>query len=424
MKMKRLSSFVFILGTLSVIGCSNRDHKKKTVLAIPVYGQSLALGEQSLRITDFNLFSRQLHHHVLTENMDEEFGYLSNTHFKQWAKKILHDRHRAFELSIYGMSEILTSYFEKKGWGDSILICTFPGGQGATSIVDLSRGSVAYEKFLDEIKTANEKAINMGYTFVLPAYCWMQGEDDVVWKKSADYKKDLKNFQLRFNEDVKRITGQKQNVKCISYQTNCLTLAKDYRNNDFGNKATYVPQAQLDLIANDPMFMTSGPTYPYTFIKNTAHIDGLSQKKIGYMQGLSVIRMMESKESKGIIPKKYVISGDTVLIDFNVPRPPLVLDTQSVVKAPFYGFSVVNTKNEDLIQRVILEKNRIKLYCLRSPAGCKVRYAVNGIKGKTGNRERSRGNLRDSQGLEFTALIGSRTFRLDNWLPQFDVFIP
>ncbi|WP_256010357.1 sialate O-acetylesterase [Desertivirga xinjiangensis] len=419
-KEMKLSFPLILLLLLICLGCNKKSgEQQRTVLAIPVYGQSLALGEEAVRVTDFDSLSKKTLNHVVTENLDGEFGYLSDTHFKQRMKKILGDKRRAFELSIYGMSEVVAAYLQKKGALDSIMICTFPGGQGATSIVDLGRGSKPYVKFLDEIKKAHNKAREKGWKFIVPAFCWMQGENDIVWKKSTNYKKDLKMFQLNLSEDIKAITGQPQDVACISYQTNCLTLSKSFNEATFNAKEVFVPQGQLELIQEDSLFFGSGPTYPYSFVDERVHLDGISQKRLGYMAGLSVVRMLESKPIGGLFPRNTTISGDTVLIDFAVPHSPLVLDTVAVLKAANYGFSVVSPKNVNILRNVLLKDNTIKLFCKRSPAGCKVRYAVNGLRGKNGYKHGPRGNLRDSQGNELKMKILNKVYPLHNWCYQF-----
>ena len=420
--MKRLSWFIILM--IASVSCTQEKQDKRTVIAIPVYGQSLALGEEAIRITDFDSLTKQTHHHILTENLDEEFGYLSDTHFKQWVKKISGDRRRAFELSIYGMSEVIANYIDSKGHCDSLMICTFPGGQGATSIVDMSKGSSAYIKFLEEIQSACKKAKSKGWDFIVPAFCWMQGEDDIVWKKSSNYKKDLKQFQVDLNNDVKAITKQKRNVICIAYQTNCLTLSKDFKANNFISKETPVPQGQMELIRDDSLFMASGPTYPYSFTGGErVHIDGISQKRLGYLAGLSVVRLLESQPGKGLTPSKFKISGNTVEVEFNVPSPPLVLDTTAVLKAANYGFSIVDSTNTNILKQVSLQNNKVKLYCEKSPAGSKIRYAVNGIKEKSGYRYGPRGNLRDSQGIKQTVTIQNQLYPLHNWCYQFDILV-
>ena len=418
--MKQSSPLVLLSLLICLLGCNRKSgEQQRTVLAIPVYGQSLALGEEAVRVTDFDTLSKKTSNHVVTENLDDEFGYLSDTHFKQRMKRILGDRRRAFELSIYGMSEVIADYFQKKGTLDSIMICTFPGGQGATSIVDLGRGSKPYVKFLDEIKKAHDKASEKGWKFIVPAFCWMQGEDDIVWKKSTHYKKDLKMFQVHLSEDIKAITGQSQDVACISYQTNCLALSETFNETAFNDKEVLVPQGQLELIRDDSLFFGSGPTYPYNFVDERVHIDGISQKRLGYLAGLSVVRMLDSKPAKGLLPGKTTISGDTVLIEFAVPHSPLVLDTVAVSKAANYGFSVVSPQNVNILSNVLLKDNTVKLYCKKSPAGCKVRYAVNGLPKKNGYKHGPRGNLRDSQGNELKTKILNKVYPLHNWCYQF-----
>jgi hypothetical protein len=421
--MKYNSWFISLLVILLSVSCTRKADRKKTVIAIPVYGQSLALGEEAIRVTDFDSLVKKTHHLVVTQNLNEEFGYLSDSPFKQWLKKVTHDRHRSFELSIYGMAEVVTDYFQKKGYGDSVILCTFPGGRGSTSIVDMDKGDPSYKKFLDELKGACDKAKSNGWDFVVPAICWMQGEDDITWKKSTNYKRDLKNFQADINNDVKAITGQTRDVVCICYQTNCLTLAKGFNANSFECKETQVPEGQLELIENDSLFMASGPTYPYSFARERVHIDGISQKRIGYLAGLSVVRLFESKTSNGLTPTKFSVAGDTAIVKLNVPTPPLVLDTVAVVNPGNYGFSVIDPSNTNILQKVIVKNDEVKLVCKKSPSGCKVRYAVNGSIGKSGYKHGPRGNLRDSQGDTLKATILKKVYPLNNWCYQFDVLV-
>jgi hypothetical protein len=421
--MKYSGILIFLIFAFSFVSCTKKYPNDKVVLAIPVYGQSLATGEEAIRITNFDTLSKRTQRRVLTENLNEKFGYLSDTRFKQWMKKLLGDRRRAFELSVYGMSEVIIDYFDKKGYGDSILISIFPGGQGASSIVDLGKGSPAYIKFLNEIEKAHKKAKRRGWDFMVPAFCWMQGEDDIVWGKSSNYKKDLKEFQMSFNRDVKAITKQTIDVVCITYQTNCLTLSENFSEHAFESKETSIPQGQMELIRDDSLFMASGPTYPYSFVDERVHIDGISQKHLGHLAGLSVIRLLEAKRSNGLTPSKISVSADTIFIKFNVPRPPLTLDTIAILKANNYGFSVIDSGNVNILQKVILENNLLKLYCKKPPVGSKVRYAVNGIKGKSGYEYGSRGNLRDSQGDSIIATILDQDYPLHNWCYQFDMLV-
>ncbi|MEG1564169.1 MAG: sialate O-acetylesterase [Bacteroides sp.] len=407
---------------LVFINCS-KTTEKRIVLAIPVYGQSLALGEEAIRITDFDSLSEKCGHRVVTENMDEKFGYFSENAFKQWTKRIVRYKKRSFELSIYGMAEAVTQYWQKEGTADSLMICTFPGGQGATGILGMSKGSKAYQKFINEIEGAYQKAKSRDWDFIVPAVCWMQGEDDIVWDRTHHYKRDLKQFQLDLSQDVKALTKQRQEVAFICYQTNCLTLSKQFDANAFNCREVQTPQALMELVRGDTLFLASGPTYPYSFARERVHIDGLSQKRLGYLAGLSVIRLLQSKPSKGLTPAHLQRLKNTVLIDFNIPYPPLTIDTLEVFKAAHYGFSVIDSSNTNILQQIFLKDNQIKLCCKKSPIGCRVRYAVNGQKEKSGYRHGPRGNIRDSQGNKFSVTIHGKSYPLHNWCYQFDILI-
>ena len=76
----------FILGILLLCSCAQKESSPKTVLCIPVYGQSLALGEEAERITDFDSLASYANGRIVTENLDHTFGYFDNDDTKQWLK--------------------------------------------------------------------------------------------------------------------------------------------------------------------------------------------------------------------------------------------------------------------------------------------------------------------------------------------------
>ena len=183
----------------------------KVVLCIPVYGQSLALGEEANLITDFDTFITNSHRRIVTENLDYKFGYFDGNSFKQMAKRLLHYRKRTFELSIYGMSERIIQQL-----GTDTIICTFPGGQGATILANLSKETPPYKRFISDIKKAYDLSQKGKCTrFYVPAICWMQGETDISDDPDTDYQKLLLQFKKDINNDIKSITHQTEEVRII-----------------------------------------------------------------------------------------------------------------------------------------------------------------------------------------------------------------
>ena len=389
MKTKILLAFLI---SAAFISC-HEAYEHKTVVCIPVYGQSLALGEEAVRITDFDSLSTYADGRIVTENLDHDYGYFDNDGLRQFAKKMIRYQKRSFELTVYSMAEMLADSL-----GNDTLICTFPGGKGTTDISHLGKGSLAYQNFLENIKTACDEAKERGWEFFVPALCWMQGESDVADYPETDYRKLLLQFFSDVNRDIKHITGQVHEVEFICYQTNPITRAKNFSPLSYDCRETEVPQTLLNLVRDYPLFHASGPTYPYDFVREHLHIDAKGQIQIGRLAALSALDILRGEKKRiGLVPLSYEVQGNDVLIHFNVPCPPLRLDTINVNKADNYGFNIIRKDNADIISSVCIDGNTIVLKCKESPVNCKIRYGINGDFHKGGRNRGPRGNLRDSQ---------------------------
>ena len=398
--MKFLSTIIIISISMVLAAC-HEYNGYKTVLCIPVYGQSLALGEEAERITDFDSLANYADGRIVTENLDHQFGYFENDGLKEFAKKLVGYQKRAFELSIYNMAEVLAD-----ATGSDTLICIFPGGQGATAIANLSKGTKPYQKFIEDIKSAYEEATENGWEFIIPAICWMQGESDIVDYPDTDYKQMLQQIRNDMNADISSITKRNENIPFICYQANSLTRAEHFKAQNFDCRETHVPQTFVELLRDDSCFWASGPTYPYTCVNEKIHIDAIGQQSIGALAAKSVLGILRGKERfRGLIPVSVTSQDSSVTIHFNVPCPPLSIDTIQVVKAEYYGFSVINKQSHNIAKSVVLGGDSVIINCTEAPNDCRIRYAVNGDYMKSGNLHGPRGNLRDAMG---------------NWCYQFD----
>ena len=399
--MKQLTAYILLFASLLFTACQeNFEHK--TVVCIPVYGQSLALGEEAERMTDFDSLAAYADGRIVTENLDHKFGYFDNDPKKYWFKKVVGYQKRAYELSVYKMAEVLAKQF-----GKDTLICIFPGGQGATAIANLRKGTLPCQRYIEIIQTAYETAQERGWDFIVPAICWMQGESDIVDYPSTNYHNMLTQIWKDMNDDILQVTLQKDSIPFICYQANSLGRAINFKAEKYECKETEVPQTFVDLLKESHHFWASGPTYPYACINEKIHIDANGQQNIGLLAAQTALGIMrDSNRFRGLIPLNTTFCDNDVTIELNVPTPPLTLDTTQVRKANLYGFSVINQKNQDIAQNIILEENAIKIHCSESPINCRVRYAVNGDYMKSGNQHGPRGNLRDAKG---------------NWCYQFDL---
>lgn len=400
-----------------VLTACRETNEHKTVICIPVYGQSLAIGVEAIRITDFDSLANYADGRIVTENIDHHFGYFDINPLKQFVKRILRYQKRSNELTVYSMAEVIAEHT-----GKDTLICIFPCGRDGTVIADLGKGSEPYTKFLHDIETAYQSAKEHGWDFVMPALCWMQGETDMTSYPGTDYRQLFLQFVKDINHDVKHITGQQQNVEIICYQSNPITRACNFNPLAYDCSETSVPETQLELVRDHPAFHASGPTYPYDIVNDVIHIDGTSQKKHGVLVALAALDILKrQKHQRGLLPRKVQYHDKEVIIDFNIPYPPLTLDTIQVTNPGHYGFSVITPDNRDIVEHVFLQDDQVHLKCCESPMECCVRYAINGEKMKSGRLYGPRGNLRDSQGDSITITIQGKTFPIHNWCYQFDM---
>lgn len=409
---------IIILTIIGFVACFNKN-EHKTVICIPVYGQSLALGIETELITDFDSLTKYANGRVVTERMDHQFGYYDLNEIKQHVKRILHYNRKPHELTVYSMAKWL-SYRT----GEDTVFCIFPGGQDGTIISNLGKGTKPYNKFLDDIKTAYKSAKGRGWDFKIPAICWMQGETDVNSYPGTNYKELILKFVKDINTDIKNITGQDINVKIICYQTNSLTRAEHFNPLAYNSPETEVAQTQMELIRDSSMFHASGPTYPYDCVNEIIHIDGKGQMMHGILAALPAHDILtHHKNKRGLLPLTVKSNNVEVIIDLSVPKPPLIIDTIRVAKADNYGFSVITPDNRNIIREVYLQNNSVHLLCTEPPQNCKVRYAVNGDYMKSGRLHGPRGNLRDSQGDSLTINIQGKIIPIHNWCYQFDIQI-
>ena len=397
----KVKTIIILFGVLFFVSC-NKTYDHKTVICIPVYGQSLALGEEAERITNFDSLANYADGRIITENLDHNFGYFEPNTLKKILKKLFHYQKRAFELTVYSMAETLVDSL-----GKDTMICIFPGGQGTTAIAHLGKGSKPYEKFLEDITTAYQSAKDRGWNFVMPALCWMQGETDVTDYPGTNYRQLLLQFVQDINNDVKHITGQKEDVEFICYQTNPVSRAKHFNPIAFNCPESEVPQTLLELVRDHPLFHASSPTYPYSFVREAIHIDAQGQIKhgeFGAQAALDIIR--HQKHRRGLLPMSICCQDNEVYIHLNIPTPPLCIDTIQVAPLDNYGFSVITPDNRNIARTTIVKDNHVCILCSESPLNCRVRYAINGDHMKSGRLKGPRGNLRDDA---------------NNWCWQFDM---
>lgn len=389
-KMRKILYLVFSM--LVMMACSKGNKDIKVVVCVPVYGQSLALGEEAELLTDIGHLYDDSQGRIMAEGLGSSFGYYEDHGLKQMVKRLIRYSNRLNENSSYAMAKTLTEQL-----GKDTAVCIFAGGRGGTEISRLVKGSEPYTMFLENIKKSYEEARERGIKFYVPAICWMQGESDMFDYTHVDYKKMLKQFAEDINNDVKEITRQREDVKIVTYQSCCLTRCWNFDPLQYNCYEATIPQAQMELAREKGLFAAGTPVYPFSFVDERIHLDGKSQQEVGRRHAFVVLDIIRKGESSaGLYPTLIAAHDSIVTVKFN--RGPLLIDTTNVSPAKNLGFSVITPDGRDITSRVDVTTDSIVINCNAPATACCIRYAINGTKQKTGGKAGPRGNIKASDG--------------------------
>ena len=375
------------------------------VLICPIYGQSLAIGGEA-----YPLITKKIKYKGL--QVDENINDVPiNTGSK-------------VELAYYGLQEgLISSYCNTHNLNYKQIatkICSFCYGLGSTSILKFVKGEELYTSFLAKIKLAYDNAKEKGNNTVkVPAVVYVQGEADLV-PHTRQYKELLAQLQVDLNTDIKAITKQEEDIPIALYQTNQLNIGG--LDDGFSSFKSTVPTSQMQLIRDNDMFIAATPFYWMDYYNENIHITGYWQKVAGYFYGNAILNYTEGRFSKGVVPSKVSIDGNDIVIKYNTPALPLVVDTETVTKVGNnLGYSVIKSDKTDILVSVEVYREQVVLHCSESPIGCRVRYGINGSINKAGWKEGPRGNIRDSSIIPID--VDGQNFIAHNWAYMFDELI-
>lgn len=228
-------------------------------------------------------------------------------------------------------------------------------GQGGRQIQELSSADLSndprtpesrrhgggyYRTSIDDARRAKEQASALGMTFEIAALYWMQGEGNggptggiVPTRWDAEipraeglkwYRDQLIAYRKQWSADLCEITGQRGELSMFTYQT--LGPAGD---------------AQLMAADADAAIYMVGPHYAVPSALNSRttqgrhgdaiHLSADGERWWGEQVGKVMHRVLHRGEKwQPLRPSSARLesSRDSVLLEFSVPRPPLVLDTE------------------------------------------------------------------------------------------------
>ena len=399
------------------------------VYGIPGYGQSLAINSSAGAST-----------YLATEPLSYDKN-LTNTNIQDMAAGVA----EAFSLMAVEDGVSLPANFK--------IINTVNGG-GGLSVSQLSKGSSYYTSLLNSVTTAKASCDNAGLTFNVPCFTWTQGEENMRAAGVATqygtgtfdpltYAAQLTQLVNDLNTDVKSITGQINDVLCISYQV--------ASHNPYSRYPRIAMQQDL-ASQNDSRIKLAKVMYDLDYdLNDEVHAPARSYRNMGNMYGVAAWKATVMNQAyKNLRPISHVVNGTEVTITFDVPVSPLVLDTTLVNQLADgnYGFNILNVSGEDSgVSGTIAEAttritnvslsgtDKVVLTCSRTPvAGERITYAINGggweeidgfddnNNGTSGRIDGARGCLRDSQPIKNNN-SGAFFTDLYNWSVIFEIQI-
>lgn len=290
-------------------------------------------------------------------------------------------------------------------------------GLGGTSILGLSKGTLHYNDLINEVVQGLARSQELGLTYSVPFIAWTQGETDITnGTTKADYKARLNQLYIDLNTDIKAITGQKNDIVMVMYQT----ASHNVRTHN--NGYTGIAEAQLECALENENIIMANPAYVLSYVSDNVHLTNESSKMLGCQYGVAIKKYLENSDWKPIHVTDYFVQGKIVTLEFEAPVLPLVLDTVNVTNPGNYGFNILDESgNQIAIESVALVRdNTIRIVSSTDILpGQQITYAINGT--TTGPVSGARGNLRDSQDFEFD--INGTVKKIHNWCPLFRLIV-
>ena len=294
----------------------------------------------------------------------------------------------------------------------SHVIFASTAGHGGYTIDQLKKGSAWYSVLLDHVTKA--KNLNVGKSHKVQCIPWIQGENNAVsgglQTPYATYKSTLAQLQVDVDADVKSITGQATDVRFITYQMSYAA-------------ATWpdVARAQLDLARESDKFMLATPMYHFPYATDNVHLTNIGYKWMGAYFGRAYKQyMIEGRKPDFINPLFAVVSGSTVIVKFDVPTLPLVIDQTALALTVNGGFKVLDGASEIAITTVVAVDDTVRLQLASVPTSTvKVRYALDYLGAGLNITGGASGNLRDST--QDSIVINGTTYPLFHVTPHFEL---
>jgi hypothetical protein len=294
-------------------------------------------------------------------------------------------------------NEISALWLDRTG-GDYVTIHA-PVGWSGHCLRDIDKRGTgrAYPGTLSEGRSFQRLANEAGKTFAFGAVILTHGECDAT---NPGYEDGLYQLWQDYNEDLKAITGQSQDLPLLVSQQSTIVVPR-------GGSSAAVWRLGID---HPGQGYCVGPKYQYQYNSDHLHMDAAGYRRLGekYAEVYDLV-VNQAVFWKPLQPNTLVRDGARITVYFDVPNPPLNWDENisrphqevHTAWANGRGFEVSDSTGELTITSVeIVGDDVLEITLDREPTGTNLllRYALTqdgtGIQG--GTELGMRGQLRDS----------------------------
>ena len=266
-------------------------------------------------------------------------------------------------------------------------------GRGGYTIDQLSKGTLCYSNMMTAISAAKAECDRLGYEYEVPFMHFRQGEADRASAAGVYYSK-LLQLQSDFESDVNAILGKTTRRPLLIEQLSNITSYPDYTTSE-------VIFDQLRAAQDFPeLFVLCGPGYAIEHGADGTHMLAPGYQMLGCQNAQAAAGVLRGGRFIPTSARSAVLTGNKVLIDFNTPFPPLVLDEVSVLNPGNYGFRWYDSGNSASVASVrLIGPSTVEVTLSTVPTGSDAFLGIAdiGTAGAWGGpRTGMRSNLRDS----------------------------
>ncbi|MDN7916133.1 hypothetical protein [Burkholderia cepacia] len=249
-------------------------------------------------------------------------------------------------------------------------------GVDGKSVEDLSKGANPnlYNRIIDAVSRVQAIAAAAGKTCGVVMFNYNQGE----WNYNA-----VDNFGNGATQDKdqykallsKLISDVRGDVMAITHQPLPFVALLGQTGANYTNDATglSIGTAQLELSLEGEYIRLATPEYPFP-VKSDSHFEANGARWFGCMFGKVAVRMLRGEDWQPLYVRQALRRGRQVLVDLNVPEPPIKFDLPFVMATrtdlPNKGFSFVDSVGVFTPRTVtIVSDTQILMTLPRDPVG-------------------------------------------------------